>query len=128
MKKVLALGVGLACFLMLDTSEVMAQADPVEIPQYNPNSVDPVPSYEQLYKVGVYRRVNLKEKQNKGFFAVNSEISKIIIDGVRSGEINHIYQNDSLKSEWTKEEFEKRLQLYEEPLASDAYPWDDLGF
>ena len=44
--------------------------------QYNPNSINPIAVYEQLYKVRVWRNIDLKEKQNKGFFAKNGEITK----------------------------------------------------
>lgn len=94
------------------------------VPQYNPNSVDPIPAYEQLYKVTVWRKVDLLEKQNKGFFSKNAELSKIIIDGVRSGEINHIYANDSLTTEITKDEFLKRLRMYEEEVKEEFFPWE----
>ena len=34
--------------------------------QYNPNSLNPIPVYEQHYKVRVWRNIDLKEKMNKG--------------------------------------------------------------
>jgi gliding motility associated protien GldN len=77
--------------------------------QYNPNSLNPIPLYEQHYKVRVWRNIDLKEKQNKGFFAKNGEISKLIVDAVRSGELTDVYQNDSLTSKISKEDFLGRL-------------------
>jgi gliding motility associated protien GldN len=77
--------------------------------QYNPNSLNPIPLYEQHYKVRVWRNIDLKEKQNKGFFAKNGEISKLIVDAVRSGELVDVYQNDSLTSKLSKEDFLGRL-------------------
>jgi gliding motility associated protien GldN len=99
-------------------------AQSVIVPQYNPNSVTPIPEYEQLYRVAVWRKIDLKEKQNKGFFAKNSEISKIIIDGVRSGEISHIYETDSLTTEITKDEFLARLRRFGEDIATDYLAWE----
>src|SRR5687768_16719466 len=64
--------------------------------QYNPNSINPIPLYEQHYKVRVWRTVDLMEKQNKGFFAKNGEISKLLIDAILSGELVDIYYSDSL--------------------------------
>src|SRR3954468_4002182 len=64
--------------------------------QYNPNSINPIPLYEQHYKVRVWRTIDLQEKQNKGFFAKNGEISKFIVDAIMSGEIADVYQTDSL--------------------------------
>lgn len=77
--------------------------------QYNPNSLNPIPVYEQHYKVRVWRNIDLREKQNKGFFAKNGEISKLIIDAVRSGELTDIYKDDSLSGKLSKEEFMGRL-------------------
>lgn len=77
--------------------------------QYNPNSLNPIPVYEQHYKVRVWRNIDLKEKMNKGFFAKNGEISKLIIDAVRSGEVTDIYRDDSLSAKISKEEFMGRL-------------------
>ncbi len=77
--------------------------------QYNPNSLNPIPVYEQHYKVRVWRNIDLREKQNKGFFAKNGEISKLIIEAVKSGELTDIYQDDSLSSKLSKEEFLQRL-------------------
>ncbi|MCX6132064.1 MAG: gliding motility protein GldN, partial [Proteobacteria bacterium] len=69
------------------------------------------------------RDMDLKEKQNKGFFARGNEISRIIVDGIRSGEISKIYENDSLsdKSVKTKDQF---FQSFEMRKAVDYDPWD----
>jgi len=94
--------------------------------QYNPNSIDPIPKYEQLFKRRVWMRIDLKEKQNKGFFAINGELSRLILDAVKSGEIDKIYKNDSLTSTMTKDEFLKKLVATE---ADEIDPWDpDLEY
>ena len=77
--------------------------------QYNPNSINPIPVYEQLYKVRVWRNIDLREKQNKGFFARNGELSKLIVEAVKSGELTDIYATDSLASKVSKEDFLMRL-------------------
>src|SRR4051812_44148498 len=64
--------------------------------QYNPNSINPIPAYEQHYKVRLWRSIDLAEKQNKGFFAKNGEITKLIIDAIMSGELVDVYMSDSL--------------------------------
>src|SRR5687767_3667720 len=79
-----------------------AQADEV---QYNPNSMNPIARYEHLYKLSVWPEVDLREKQNKGFFARNGEISKLIIDAAKSGEIAEIFVSDSLTTKYTKQQF-----------------------
>lgn len=78
--------------------------------QYNPNSLNPIPLYEQHYKVRVWRAIDLQEKQNKGFFAKNGEISKFIVDAIMSGEIADIYETDSLVTKLSKEKFIQRQQ------------------
>ncbi len=115
--------VGAVLVLLIVGNESMAQSTDL-VPQYNPNSVDPIPAYEHLYKVTVWRKIDLAEKQNKGFFAKNSELSKIIIEGVKSGEINHIYTNDSLTTEMTKDEFLSQLNMYQEEEVIEEMPWE----
>ncbi len=99
MKAVLSIGA-----LMVCSVGVFAQED---IPQYNPNSLNPIPRYEQLYKVRVWRDIRLDEKQNKGFFAMNRQITKLILEGIKSGELADIYLNDSLTTKKAKEDFLK---------------------
>jgi gliding motility associated protien GldN len=77
--------------------------------QYNPNSLNPIPKYEHHYKVRVWRVIDLMEKQNKGFFANNGEITKLIMDAVMSGELSDIYASDSLTTKMGKDVFQGRL-------------------
>jgi gliding motility associated protien GldN len=99
--------------------------------QYNPNSLNPIPVYEQHYKVRVWRNIDLREKQNKGFFAKNGELSKLIIDAVKSGELTDVYQNDSLTSKLSKEDFLGRLiseqaQTFPTWTPTQAFYTDDI--
>src|SRR6185295_4020630 len=71
----------------------------------NPNSLLNIPAYEQLYKVRVWRTIDLKEKQNKGFFATGNEITKLILNAVKSGELADIYAVDSLTTKKSKDAF-----------------------
>lgn len=77
--------------------------------QYNPNSINPIPKYEHHYKLRVWRTIDLMEKQNKGFFSANGEITKLIIEAVKSGEITDVYASDSLTTKISKEQFLSRL-------------------
>lgn len=86
--------------------------------QYNPNSLNPIAKYEHHYKVRVWRSMDLMEKQNKGYFSKNGELSKLIIEAVMSGELVDIYASDSLTTKVGKDEFLKRLQQEE----ATAYP------
>lgn len=107
-------------FLLLLVGSAGLMAQP-ELPQYNPNSIDPIPRYEHLYKLRVWRNMDLREKQNKGFFARNGEISKLIMDAAKSGEIAEIFASDSLTTKLTKDEYLGKL-VYQQ---GTAYPaWD----
>lgn len=105
MKTLSCFTVGLALFC---SAGVYGQA---ELPQYNPNSINPIPRYEQLYKLRVWRKIDLREKQNKGFFSNNGEITRLIIDAVRSGEIPNVYNSDSLTSIMPRDQFEEKLVI-----------------
>ena len=96
--------VGLA--LLLASNFLFAQQ---EESQVNPNSLLNIPRYEQLYKVKVWRTIDLREKQNKGFFAKGNEITKLIVNAVKSGEIADVFAFDSLTVKRSKEEFLKDL-------------------
>ncbi len=82
-----------------------AQSTAEQDGQINPNSLQRIPKYEQLYKVRVWRNVDLREKQNKGFFARGNEITKLIMQAVSSGELADIYLLDSLTAKKPKDQF-----------------------
>lgn len=84
-----------------------------DVEQYNPNSIDPIARYEHLFKRRVWRTIDLKEKQNKGFFARGGEITLFLLNAVKSGEITEIYVNDSLTTQMTKDEYMSSL-VYQE--------------
>lgn len=104
-----------------------AQADEV---QYNPNSIDPIPAYEHHYKVRIWRQVDLTEKQNKGFFSVNGELTRFMMDLIKSGELT-VYANDSLERTVSKEEavkvFERsQAEVFDEWNPSTTYYQGDI--
>lgn len=107
------------CLTLLAVSGLVVAQQ--ELPQYNPNSVDPIPRYEHLYKLRVWRVVDLNEKQNKGFFASNGEITRLILKAVQSGEIPAIYASDSLTTTLSKDEFQRLSILAEGELVP---AWD----
>jgi gliding motility associated protien GldN len=98
---------------------------------YNENSVYPIPYANQMYKRTVWRRMDLKEKQNRPFFSTSNEITRIIIDAVEDGLI-YPYVDDSLNKRMSKEQFLENLQLpTDEPDdfgATDAGFGDDAGW
>jgi hypothetical protein len=56
----------------------------------NPNSLEKIPYYEQLYRFRVNRVIDLAEKQNAGFNSRKSSISKLILDLLAEGKL-HTY-------------------------------------
>jgi len=107
--------------------ETLAQEEKLT---YNEHSVYPIPFANQMYKRTVWRRMDLKEKQNRPFFSTSNEITRIIIDAVRDGLI-YPYEDDSLNKRMSKEQFLENLKLpTDEPDdfgATDAGFGDDSG-
>jgi len=68
----------------------------------NPNSVEKIPYYEQLYRFRVWRTIDLNEKQNAGFKSAKSDIAKFLLQSIQSGAIA-VY-NDSLTTVLKPEE------------------------
>jgi len=85
----------------------------------NHNSTAGIPDYDIMYKKRLWRRMDLKEKQNRSFFAYNNEITKIIIEAVNAG-VLFPYKNDSLLTRMSKEEFLENLKM-------PAYGGDELS-
>lgn len=59
----------------------------------NPNSVEKIPYYEQLYRFRVSRVIDLNEKQNAGFYSRKSSIAKLIIDLLGEGKLHPFGSN-----------------------------------
>ena len=62
---------------------------------YNPLSLRQVHESYLMWKRTLWRRVDLMEKQNKPFFAINRELSKVIIEAVQNGVLIP-YSSDSV--------------------------------
>ena len=84
-----------------------AQERDIEV---NPLSVYPILDHDIMFKKRVWRRMDLREKQNRPFFAFNNEITKIIIEAVKAG-ILHPYENDSLRTRMSREKFLENLKM-----------------
>ncbi|MET4073994.1 gliding motility protein GldN [Hymenobacter sp. UYCo722] len=63
----------------------------------------PIPLSDQMFRKSIWRQVDLREKQNKPMFSEGKEISRVIMDAVRRGELQ-AYKNDSLTSTLTSVE------------------------
>lgn len=74
----------------------------------NPLSLRPTHTSNVMYKTTLWRRVDLREKINQPMFAKGAEITKHLIDGVKAGVLD-AYDNDSLNTKLTLEQFNERL-------------------
>ncbi|WP_242926110.1 gliding motility protein GldN [Pontibacter vulgaris] len=113
--------IGVAAGVMLSMG---AMAQQVSNTQTSNPSARPIPEHDILFKKTVWRKIDLREKQNKPMFSENREITKVIINAVKSGELV-AYKNDSLNTPLTREEFmtnmtpkEQEAGLSEEEIAA----------
>ena len=92
---------------------------------YNPLSLRKIHESYLMWKKTLWRRVDLKEKQNKPFFARNREISKIIIEAVERGVLIP-YNSDSVNDSnvMSREEFVENIQQVDEEIEEE----DGFGF
>lgn len=121
------------CLFIVATSESSAQEERLT---YNEHSVYPIPFSNQMYKRTVWRRMDLKEKQNRPFFSTSNEITRIIINAVQNGLI-YPYEDDSLNKRMSKEQFFENLKLPSEEeddfggdsgFGDDGGGWGDSGW
>jgi hypothetical protein len=65
-----------------------------------------------MFKKEIRRAVDLREKQNKPMFSEGKEISRVILEAVKRGEIQ-AYRNDSLTSTFTPGELSANMSFSE---------------
>ena len=113
--------IGVAAGILLSANAIAQQVSTTA--SSNP-SARPIPEHDILFKKTVWRKIDLREKQNKPMFSENREITKIIINAVKSGELV-AYKSDSVNTPITREEFianmtpkESGDQLSEEEIAA----------
>jgi Gliding motility associated protein GldN len=75
-------------------------------------SVHPIDPSNVLYRITNWRRMDLKEKINQPFFSRNNEITKFLIDGVKSG-VLIAYTNDSVSTVLSADAFAKNMLMEE---------------
>ncbi|RAU84404.1 type IX secretion system ring subunit PorN/GldN [Pontibacter arcticus] len=93
--------IGIAAGVMFSMGAVAQQ---VSTTQTSNPSARPIPESDVLFKKTVWRKIDLREKQNKPMFSENREITKVIINAVKSGELT-AFKNDSVSTPITREEF-----------------------
>ncbi|HEY8400140.1 MAG TPA: gliding motility protein GldN [Cytophagaceae bacterium] len=79
---------------------------------FNKYSVRPIHVSDIMYKKTLIRAVDLREKQNRPMFSKNREITRLLIDAVKRGDITP-YANDSLDDgrQLTIDEFLERMTI-----------------
>lgn len=97
------LGIGLAAFAQLSAVAQEQSTTAASSP-----TVRPIPNSDVMYRKTIWRTVDLREKQNKPMFAQNHQITKIIVDAAKRGELQP-YRSDSLAATFTLEDFNKKL-------------------
>ena len=91
-------------------SGTLVQAQVGNVDGFNPNSVRPIHETDQLYKTRVWRRMDLREKQNKPFFSENRRITRVLIESVLNGTL-YPYTNDSCVTRMSKEKFIENMTI-----------------
>ena len=94
---------------------------------YNPLSLRQVHESYLMWKKTLWRRVDLKEKQNKPFFARNREMSKIIIEAVERGVLIP-YDSDSVNDSnvMSREIFIENIQQVDDVIEEEeGFDLDD---
>lgn len=93
---------------------------------WNKNSVRPIHRSDIMWQKTVLRAVDLREKQNEPIFSKNKQITKIIIEAAKAGELK-IWATDSLDEgqPLKLEEFLKNIQI---PSEEVQYSEEEMEF
>ncbi|WP_460548745.1 type IX secretion system ring subunit PorN/GldN [Hymenobacter daeguensis] len=75
----------------------------------------PIPPSDQMFRKSIWRQVDLREKQNKPMFSEGKEISRVILEAVKRGELQ-AYKNDSLTSTYTPTEVSSNMSYADETV------------
>lgn len=79
-----------------------------------------IPVSDQMFRKTIWRAIDLREKQNRPMFSDGHEISRIIIDAVKRGELQ-AYKNDSVTSTYSSKEMLGNMSFaIEAPISVDA--------
>jgi gliding motility associated protien GldN len=100
----LVAGLGLSFATMAQERSTTAASNP---------SARPIPESDIMFKKTVWRAIDLREKQNRPMFSQNREITKLLIDAVKRGELQ-AFKNDSLMTPLTIAQFNEKLLVPDE--------------
>ena len=97
------------------TLSVSASAQEQATTASSTGSHRPIPPSDQMFRKSIWRQVDLREKQNKPMFSEGKEISRIIIEAVKRGELQ-AYKNDSLTSTFNAQEVSGNMSYADEGM------------
>ena len=80
----------------------------------------PFQSSNTMWSKQITRALDLREKQNQPLFSTNQQITKILIDGVKSGQLT-AYASDSLINSLSVTEFLTKIEIPREPDQDTSY-------
>jgi gliding motility associated protien GldN len=105
------------------TVSLAAQAQEQAAATATTGAVRPIPVSDQMFRKTIWRAIDLREKQNKPMFSDGREISKVIIEAVKRGELQ-AYKNDSVTSTLNAKEMSANMSYpIEAPIAVDGDDW-----
>ena len=93
---------------------------------YNPLSVRPVHTSDQMYQKTITRAIDLRETQNDPLFARNREITALLVNGVANGVIK-AYENDSLTKQVSAVDFSRKLLASSEAVTDTVDNYLEYG-
>lgn len=94
------------------TLSVAASAQEQATTASSNGSYRPIPASDILFRKTITRAIDLREKQNKPMFSEGKEISRVILDAVKRGELQ-AYRNDSLTTTLSGAEVTSNMSFVE---------------
>ncbi|MGI4864028.1 MAG: gliding motility protein GldN [Janthinobacterium lividum] len=102
------------------TVSVAARAQETAAATATTGAVRAIPVSDQMFRKTIWRAIDLREKQNRPMFSDGKEISRVIIDAVKRGELQ-AYKNDSVTSTFNAKEVSANMSYpLEAPISADA--------
>jgi hypothetical protein len=108
------------------TLSVAASAQEQATTASSNGSYRPIPNSDIMFRKTIWRAIDLREKQNKPMFSEGKEISRIILEAVKRGELQ-AYRNDSLTSTLSAKEVSGNMS-YQEAAAGLSDEEKAAGF
>ncbi|MBD2770239.1 gliding motility protein GldN [Hymenobacter sp. BT664] len=128
MKPIHTLAAVAACWSLSLTASAQEQATTAN----SSGSHRPIPPSDQMFRKSIWRQLDLREKQNKPMFSEGKEISRVILEAVKRGELQ-AYKNDSLTSTFSPQEVtsnmsyaDQKMELSDDEKAA-GFSEKDLG-